>query len=107
MTEASTAERNIDNSSGNKPDLLLIDTGSELEIAEKAADELRKQGRTVRVVSLVCWELFEEQTEKYKEVFSQVRLLLGLALRLGSHLDEARIFSIAFIYLLILVSKQF
>ena len=42
------------NSSGNKPDLLLIGTGSELEIAEKAADELRKQGRTVRVVSLVC-----------------------------------------------------
>ncbi|KAG2565412.1 transketolase, chloroplastic-like [Panicum virgatum] len=56
-----------DNSSGYKPDLLLIGTGSELEIAEKAADELRKQGRTVRVVSLVCWELFEEQTEKYKE----------------------------------------
>ena len=44
-----------DNSSGNKPDLLLIGTGSELEIAEKAADELRKQGRTVQVVSLVCW----------------------------------------------------
>ncbi|OEL18858.1 Transketolase, chloroplastic [Dichanthelium oligosanthes] len=56
-----------DNSSGNKPDLILIGTGSELEIAEKAADELRKEGRTVRVVSLVCWELFEEQPEKYKE----------------------------------------
>nr|CAB3486926.1 unnamed protein product [Digitaria exilis] len=56
-----------DNSSGNKPDLILIATGSEVEIAEKAADELRKDGRTVRVVSLVCWELFEEQPEKYKE----------------------------------------
>ncbi|CAN6234473.1 unnamed protein product [Urochloa humidicola] len=56
-----------DNSSGNKPELIVIGTGSELEIAEKAADELRKEGRTVRVVSLVCWELFEEQSEKYKE----------------------------------------
>uniref|UniRef100_K3XHC9 transketolase n=1 Tax=Setaria italica TaxID=4555 RepID=K3XHC9_SETIT len=56
-----------DNSSDNKPDLIVIGTGSELEIAEKAADELRKEGRTVRVVSLVCWELFEEQPEKYKE----------------------------------------
>ncbi|GJN36860.1 hypothetical protein PR202_gb25759 [Eleusine coracana subsp. coracana] len=56
-----------DNSSGNKPDLILISTGSELEIAEKAAAELRKDHRAVRVVSLVCWELFEEQAEEYKE----------------------------------------
>ncbi|KAL6851510.1 hypothetical protein ACP4OV_020443 [Aristida adscensionis] len=56
-----------DNSSGNKPDLILIGTGSELGIAEKAADELRKERRAVRVVSLVCWELFEEQPEEYKE----------------------------------------
>ncbi|EES10537.1 hypothetical protein BDA96_06G037600 [Sorghum bicolor] len=56
-----------DNSSGNKPDFILIGTGSELEIAENAAGELRNKGRTVRVVSLVCWELFEEQPEEYKE----------------------------------------
>ncbi|XP_066348114.1 transketolase, chloroplastic-like [Miscanthus floridulus] len=56
-----------DNSSGNKPDFILIGTGSELEIAENAAGELRNKGRTVRVVSLVCWELFEEQPEDYKE----------------------------------------
>ncbi|GJN12989.1 hypothetical protein PR202_ga31320 [Eleusine coracana subsp. coracana] len=56
-----------DNSSGNKPDLILISTGSELEIAEKAAAELRRDNRAVRVVSLVCWELFEEQAEEYKE----------------------------------------
>ncbi|CAL9748839.1 unnamed protein product [Musa acuminata subsp. burmannicoides] len=56
-----------DNSTGNKPDLILIGTGSELEIAAKAADELRKEGKTVRVVSLVCWELFDEQPDEYKE----------------------------------------
>ncbi|KAL4567171.1 hypothetical protein LXL04_022745 [Taraxacum kok-saghyz] len=56
-----------DNSSGNKPDVILIGTGSELEIAAKAADVLRKDGKSVRVVSFVSWELFDEQSEEYKE----------------------------------------
>ncbi|KAK8964385.1 hypothetical protein KSP40_PGU000448 [Platanthera guangdongensis] len=56
-----------DNSADSTPDLILIGTGSELEIAAKAADELRKDGREVRVVSLVSWELFEEQSDEYKE----------------------------------------
>lgn len=56
-----------DNSTDNKPDLILIGSGSELEIAAKAADELRKEGKGVRVVSLVSWELFEEQSDEYRE----------------------------------------
>ncbi|KAK3435085.1 hypothetical protein EUGRSUZ_D02466 [Eucalyptus grandis] len=56
-----------DNSSGNKPDVILIGTGSELEIAAKAADELRKEGKTVRVASFISWELFDEQSPEYKE----------------------------------------
>ncbi|KAL7158524.1 hypothetical protein ABFS83_02G149500 [Erythranthe nasuta] len=56
-----------DNSSDNKPDVILIGTGSELEIAAKAADELRKEGKKVRVVSFVSWELFEDQSAEYKE----------------------------------------
>ncbi|PPR90254.1 hypothetical protein GOBAR_AA30424 [Gossypium barbadense] len=56
-----------DNSSGNNPDIILIGTGSELEIAAKAADELRKAGKAVRVVSLVSWELFDNQLDAYKE----------------------------------------
>ncbi|GJW99414.1 transketolase, chloroplastic [Tanacetum coccineum] len=56
-----------DNSTGNKPDVILIGTGSELEIAAKAADELRKEGKTVRVVSFVSWELFDEQSADYQE----------------------------------------
>lgn len=45
----------------------MIGTGSELEIAAKAADELRKEGKAVRVVSFVSWELFDEQSDDYKE----------------------------------------
>ncbi|KAE8669721.1 Transketolase [Hibiscus syriacus] len=37
------------------------------KIAAKAADELKKEGKTVRVVSFVSWELFEEQSDAYKE----------------------------------------
>ncbi|CAI8600761.1 unnamed protein product [Vicia faba] len=56
-----------DNSTGNKPDLILIGTGSELEIAYKAGEDLRKEGKAVRVVSFVSWELFDEQSDAYKE----------------------------------------
>ncbi|KAF2300509.1 hypothetical protein GH714_013875 [Hevea brasiliensis] len=47
-----------DNSSGNKPDVILIGTGSELEIAAKAAEELRKGARLVSIEagSTFGWE---------------------------------------------------
>ncbi|KAK1286567.1 hypothetical protein QJS10_CPB20g01515 [Acorus calamus] len=53
--------------SDGKPEVILIGTGSELEIAFKAGDELRKEGKKVRVVSLISWELFDEQSAEYKE----------------------------------------
>jgi transketolase len=72
-----------DNSSGNKPDLILIGTGSELEIAEKAAAELRKDHKAVRVVSLVCWELFEEQPEEYRESVLPIEVTSRLSVEAG------------------------
>ncbi|KAG6469567.1 transketolase, chloroplastic [Zingiber officinale] len=75
-----------DNSSGNKPDLILIGTGSELEIAAKAADELRKEGKTVRVVSLVCWELFDEQTVEYKESVFPSNVTARISIEAGATL---------------------
>jgi transketolase len=49
------------------PDCIIMGTGSELEMACKAADDLEKDGKKVNVVSMVCWELFEEQTQEYKD----------------------------------------
>ncbi len=49
-----------------KPDCLLIGTGSEVQICLKAKDLLTSQGVHARVVSMPCWELFEIQSEKYK-----------------------------------------
>ncbi|KAH7299835.1 hypothetical protein KP509_24G032100 [Ceratopteris richardii] len=73
-----------DNSSGNNPDLILIGTGSELEIVFKAAEVIRKEGKTVRVVSLVSWELFEEQTPEYKESVLPSSVIARVSVEAGS-----------------------
>ncbi|MCX5955181.1 MAG: transketolase [Cyanobacteria bacterium] len=56
----------LEDSSGT-PELILIGTGTELELATKAAAVLRAEGKNVRVVSMPCVELFEEQDAAYRE----------------------------------------
>ncbi|CAM8901841.1 unnamed protein product [Rhodiola kirilowii] len=73
-----------DNSTDNKPDVILIGTGSELEIVAKAADELRKEGKAVRVVSFVSWELFDDQTEAYKESVLPAGVTARVSIEAGS-----------------------
>lgn len=57
----------IHDSPGGKPDIILMGTGSELQLAYEAAQDLEKAGKKVRVVSLPCWELYAEQSAAYKE----------------------------------------
>ncbi|KAA3458737.1 transketolase, chloroplastic [Gossypium australe] len=80
-----------DNSSGNNPNVILIGTGSELEIAAKAADELRKEGKTVRVVSFVSWELFDEQSDAYKESVLPSAVSARVSIEAGSTFGWAKI----------------
>ncbi len=49
------------------PELILMASGSEVELAVKAKDVLAAEGRKVRVVSMPCVDLFEEQSAEYKE----------------------------------------
>lgn len=49
------------------PDAILIATGSEVSLACDAKAELAKEGVDVRVVSMPCVDLFEEQSAEYKE----------------------------------------
>ena len=51
---------------GESPDLLIVGTGAELWPAMRAAGKLKKEGITVRVVSMPSVKLFEEQPESYK-----------------------------------------
>jgi len=51
---------------GALPQLILIATGSEVSLALEAREKLQAEGIPTRVVSLPCWELFEEQSEDYR-----------------------------------------
>ena len=53
--------------SDGTPDLILIGTGSETQLCVKAAEQLRNEGKKVRVVSMPCWEIFQEQDAEYRE----------------------------------------
>ncbi|HVL53226.1 MAG TPA: transketolase, partial [Vitreimonas sp.] len=71
---------------GGTPDLILVATGSELQLAYAAADELEDEGIATRVVSLPCWERFEAQDEAYRDevlppnVRSRVAIEAGVSL---------------------------
>jgi transketolase len=52
---------------GSTLKVLLLATGSEVEVALKAADLLEKDGIGVRVVSMPCWEVFQRQEAAYRE----------------------------------------
>ncbi|PMP03409.1 transketolase [Vibrio breoganii] len=50
-----------------KPELILIATGSEMELAVNAAAELTAQGKQVRVVSMPSTDTFDKQSAEYRE----------------------------------------
>lgn len=52
---------------GASPDLILIGTGSEVALALEAKKILDAKGIATRVVSMPCWELFEEQPQSYRD----------------------------------------
>ena len=53
--------------SGNKPEAILMSSGSEVQYALEAGKKLAEQGINVRVVSFPSWELFDGQPQEYKE----------------------------------------
>ncbi len=53
--------------SEGQPDLILIATGSEVELCMKAKTQLMEEGINVRVVSMPCIEVFETQSREYRE----------------------------------------
>ncbi|NCQ94142.1 MAG: transketolase [Microcystis aeruginosa W11-06] len=66
------------------PDVILIGTGGELYLCDKAAAVLKEAGIKARVVSMPCWELFEEQSAEYKESVLPKAVKKRLAVEAGS-----------------------
>ena len=66
-----------------EPELLLIATGSEVELATGAADELKANGCAVRVVSMPCAEVFMRQEASYRDSVLPPQVRKRLAVEAG------------------------
>ncbi|KAI3917091.1 hypothetical protein MKX01_003540 [Papaver californicum] len=66
------------------PEIILIGTGSELCICEESAKRLREEGKKVRVVSLVCWRVFDGQSEEYKDSVLPKKVRKRVSVEAGS-----------------------
>ncbi|HRF99244.1 MAG TPA: transketolase C-terminal domain-containing protein, partial [Aggregatilineales bacterium] len=65
------------------PQVILLATGSEVSLAMEAYHELRKDGIKVRVVSMPCWELFDEQDSAYQESVLPKRVSARVSIEAG------------------------
>ena len=74
----------IVSSEKSKLDGILIATGSEVELAIQAQKELFKQGHDVRVVSIPSMELFNKQSDEYKESVLPSYMRRRLAIEMGT-----------------------
>jgi len=57
----------VSEADGGRPDAIVIATGSEVSLAVEAQKLLRERGVRARVVSMPCWELFEQQERVYRD----------------------------------------
>ncbi|WCK55792.1 transketolase [Aneurinibacillus sp. Ricciae_BoGa-3] len=73
-----------------KPDVLLIGTGSEVSLAVNAKAELEKENVSVRVVAMPSWELFDKQSDEYKELVLPSAVTKRVSLEMGISLGWQR-----------------
>jgi transketolase len=67
-----------------KPDVILIASGSEVQLILAAQEELEKQGIHARVVSMPSWELFEQQDRAYRNEVLPPEVTARLAVEAGA-----------------------
>ena len=75
---------------GRAPDVILIATGSELQLAVAAAAALEGDGIGARVVSLPCWEAFDEQDAAYREAVLPAAVRRRVTIESGASLGWER-----------------
>ena len=80
---------------GGTPDVILVATGSEVQIAVEAREVLKAEGINARVVSAPSLEWFEEQTAEYREsvlpagVTARVSIEAGISLTWDKYVGDA------------------
>jgi transketolase len=65
------------------PQVIIIATGSEVELAVNAAKKLREQGIKIRVVSMPCTDVFDAQSDAYREVVLPSQVTARVAIEAG------------------------
>ncbi|HKR11196.1 MAG TPA: transketolase C-terminal domain-containing protein, partial [Pyrinomonadaceae bacterium] len=78
LAEAETKE-----GTATTPKLILIGTGSEVSLTLEAREKLQADGVPTRVVSMPCWELFDEQPEEYRAEVLPPSVTARLAVEAG------------------------
>jgi len=73
-----------------EPDAILIATGSEVPLCLEARALLASDGVRCRVVSMPCWELFEEQDDAYREAVLPGKVLARVSVEAGVSLGWSR-----------------
>ncbi len=76
--------------SSSTPDVIIISTGSEVHIAMDAAQQLSEGGTAVRVVSLPSWELFDGQSQEYKDSVLPPNITARVSIEAGSQMGWER-----------------
>jgi transketolase len=71
-------------------DIILMSTGSEVQIALTAAAILETQNKKVRVVSLPSWEIFQGQSEQYRQSVLPGEIALRISIEAGTTLGWER-----------------
>lgn len=71
-------------------ELIILASGSEVELALNVATELEKQNMSVRVVSFPSWELFEMQSEEYKNSVLPKNVKKRISIEAGVNIGWSR-----------------
>jgi transketolase len=71
---------------GGKPEVILMGTGSEVSLCVAAHEELTAQGVRSRVVSMPSWEIFEHQTQEYRDTVLPPSVEARVSVEMGSPL---------------------
>ncbi len=74
----------LEDAEGGSPDVLLIASGSEVSVALAARNLLAEDGVPARVVSMPCWERFEEQPAGYREAVLPSAVAARVSVEAGS-----------------------
>jgi len=77
-------------SGGGNPEVVLIASGSELSLAVSAHEQLLAEGIRSRVVSMPPWEIFEHQTDEYRDSVLPSNVKARVAVEQGSTLGWER-----------------